>query len=133
MSAPYLSVTAGLPPKVFPLTPGSFIAGRSRDADLPLPNVEISRQHCRFIWDGQTCRIEDMGSARGTLLNGARLEAPAILKPGDKVGIGPATLEFGLGEPPKIEKREAPTQGGQSSMLVKENPADRIEIDGLLT
>ena len=133
MSAPYLSVTAGLPPKVFPLTPGTFVAGRSADADFPLPNVEISRHHCRFIWDGQNCKIEDMGSARGTLLNGARLEAPAILKPGDKVGIGPAILEFGLGEPPKVEKREAPAQGAQSSMLVKGKAADRIEIDGLLT
>jgi len=133
MSVPYLSVTAGLPPKVFPLTPGSFIAGRSPDADFPLPNVEISRQHCRFVWDGQTCKIEDMGSVRGTLLNGARLEAPAILKPGDKVGIGPAILEFGLGEPPKIEKRETPSQSAPASMLVKGKPADRIEIDALLT
>lgn len=133
MSVPYLSVTGGLPPKVFPLTPGSFIAGRSPDADLPLPNVEISRQHCRFIWDGQTCKIEDMGSVRGTLLNGARLEAPAILRPGDKVGIGPAVLEFGLGELPKIEKREDPSQSAPSSMLVRGKPADRIEIDALLT
>jgi ABC transport system ATP-binding/permease protein len=133
MSGPYLSVTSGLPPKVFALTPGSFVAGRSPDADFPLTHVEISRQHCRFSWDGQTCKIEDMGSVRGTLVNGTRLAAATVLRPGDKIGIGPAVLEFGLGEPPRFEKREAPPQSAPSSMLVRGRPADRIEIDALLT
>jgi len=133
MSAPYLSVTAGLPPKIFPLAQGSFVAGRSPEVDFPLPHVEISRQHCRFIWDGQSCRIEDMGSVRGTLLNGTRIDTPATLKPGDRVEIGPAVLEFCVGELPKIEKHEARGPSAPSSMLVRGKPADRIEIDALLT
>ena len=133
MSALYLSVTAGLPHKVFPLAQGTFIAGRSPEVDIPLLHVEISRQHCRFISDGKSCRIEDMGSARGTLLNGTRLDAPATLKPGDKIGIGPATVEFGAGELPANDKRGAAMQSGPAAMLVHGKPADRIEIDRLLT
>jgi len=131
---PYLAVTAGLPPKVIGLKPGTCVVGRSSEADFSLKHVEISRQHCRFTWDGKHCTVEDLGSVRGTLVNGEKLAAPFTLQSGDKVGIGPAIVEFGVGEPPKIEVHDtlaAASHGAQ--MLVRGKPADQIEVVGEIT
>ena len=73
MSGAHLAVTSGLPSRVFTLSEGSFVAGRSSDADFELSHVEISRQHCRFAWDGTACTVEDLGSVRGTRVNGQRI------------------------------------------------------------
>ncbi len=128
MSGAHLEVTGGLPRRIFPLGEGSFVAGRSADTDLELSHVEISRQHCRFTWDGATCTIEDLGSARGTRVNGQRIEAVTALQPGDEIAIGPARIVFGLGEeaaPEPKTTRPAPTV----QMLVIGKPADQIEVD----
>ncbi len=131
---PYLAVSAGLPPKVFELKPGTCTVGRSSEADFSLKHVEISRQHCRFTWDGTNCRVEDLGSVRGTMVNGGRITAPFTLQTGDKVGIGPAIVEFGAGDPPKIEGQESVGAVGQAAnMLVRGQPTDRIEVVGEIT
>jgi len=131
---PYLAVTAGLPPKIFELKPGTCTVGRSSGADFSLKHVEISRQHCRFTWDGKHCSVEDLGSVRGTQVNGEKLAGPFTLQAGDKVGIGPAIVEFGIGVPPKIEGQESVAPGAHGAqMLVRGQPADRIEVVGEIT
>ena len=77
---PYLAVTGGLPPKVFVLNPGAAVVGRSAEADFTLKHVEISRQHCRFTWDGKECRVEDLGSVRGTTVNGKKVATAFTLR-----------------------------------------------------
>jgi pSer/pThr/pTyr-binding forkhead associated (FHA) protein len=66
MTGPHLAVTSGTSSRIFELREGSLIAGRSADCDLELSLAEVSRQHCRFTWDGSACTVEDLGSARGT-------------------------------------------------------------------
>ena len=127
-SAAYLLVTGGVASRVVALPPGSFIVGRSSDADLELSHVEISRHHCRFSWDGEHCAIEDMGSTRGTRVNGALIYGKTPLKPGDEVAIGPAILEFGVGEPPEFDPAATETRSPQG-MLVHGEPAYWPSID----
>ena len=56
------------------------------------------------------------------------------MQPGDKIGIGPAIVEFGIGEPPKIEAQDTLAAGGHGAqMLVRGQPADRIEVVGEIT
>ncbi|MDR3406424.1 MAG: FHA domain-containing protein [Chthoniobacter sp.] len=133
MSGAHLAVTSGLPGRVFALREGSFVAGRAADADFELSHVEISRQHCRFTWDGKTCMLEDLGSVRGTRVNGHRIEAPTTLNPGDQVGVGPAIIVFGLGEAPAAAPKEKAGPIATSQMLVFGKPADRIEVDRPVT
>ena len=128
MSGAYLAVTGGLPPRVFPLGEGSFIAGRSADTDLELSHVEISRQHCRFTWDGKTCTVEDLGGVRGTSVNGTRIAAATTLKPGDQVTIGPAIVVFGVGDQGSVAPRESAPGSPNALMLVLGKPADEIEV-----
>ncbi|MEA3213020.1 MAG: transport system ATP-binding/permease protein [Chthoniobacter sp.] len=126
----HLALISGLPPKVFPLEEGTAIAGRSTTVDVELSHVEISRQHCRFAWDGSTCTVEDLGSVRGTRVNGERIKALTVLRPGDRVGVGPAILEFGLGEAPEIEPDAVVEPAEEAAeMLVLGKKTDRIEVD----
>jgi ABC-type multidrug transport system ATPase subunit len=129
MSGVHLAVTSGLPARIFALREGSFIAGRSADADFELSHVEISRQHCKFTWDGKACIVEDLGSVRGTRVNGHRIEVPTTLQPGDQVGVGPAIVVFGLGEAPSAAPKDKTPAAPAAAMLVFGKPADRIEVD----
>ncbi|MDQ3621436.1 MAG: FHA domain-containing protein [Verrucomicrobiota bacterium] len=126
MSAAHLVLCAGLPPRAVTLSLGSTIAGRSPEVDLELPHVEISRQHCRFLWDGEICTVEDLASARGTFVNGERIDAVIGLRPGDQIALGPVLLEFKSGEAPKLQSTDP--GAAPSRLLVHGVPTDRIVI-----
>ncbi|MHA3774614.1 FHA domain-containing protein [Verrucomicrobiota bacterium sgz303538] len=130
MATAYLAVVSGLPRKTLKLEPGSNIVGRAPDAALLLSHVSISRYHCRFYWDGETCTVEDLGSQRGTRVNGNAIDSITSLQPGDKLSVGPALLEFGIGELPALPDRqaEAPLEAEIAPLLLRGAPASRIDI-----
>ncbi len=123
---PYLAIVAGVPARVLALVPGTVIAGRSPEADLVLGHVEVSRQHCAFIWDGARCVVKDLGSVCGTAVNGARIVAETELHSGDRVQLGPVVVEFGLGEAPAFSPGESAAR--PAMMLVRGVPSERIAI-----
>ncbi len=75
----------------FSITRDMTVVGRREDCDLRIPLNEVSRKHCRLVRDGDTLRLEDLGSSNGTFLNGQRVQE-AILQPGDSVQIGPVVF-----------------------------------------
>ena len=89
-----------------------------------------SRGSTAASWDGATCTVEDLQSVRGTRVNGERIQSVTVLKPGDKIAIGPATLIFGLGDAPEVlpEVTAAPADEA-ARMLVFGKPADQFEVD----
>ncbi|HWO94104.1 MAG TPA: FHA domain-containing protein [Dehalococcoidia bacterium] len=48
--------------------------GRSPECDIVLEDLRVSRRHARLTRDGEAFIIEDLGSANGTWLDGARIE-----------------------------------------------------------
>jgi pSer/pThr/pTyr-binding forkhead associated (FHA) protein len=68
------------------------VIGRREDCDLRIPLGEVSRKHCRMVRDGDTLRLEDLGSSNGTYLNGVRVEREATLNPGDSIQVGPVVF-----------------------------------------
>jgi predicted component of type VI protein secretion system len=56
-----------------------------------IPLGEISRKHCRLIRDGDSLRLEDLGSSNGTFHNGRRVQE-AVLSAGDTVQVGPVAF-----------------------------------------
>lgn len=76
------------------LSPGSFHIGRDADNDIVLPDRKVSRRHARVDCTAQDCRVTDLGSTGGTLVNQRRLEEPAPLCDGDKLRLGDCTLWF---------------------------------------
>lgn len=79
---------AGGERRSFTVTRDMTIIGRREDCDLRIPLGDVSRKHCRVIRDGDSIRMEDLGSSNGTYVNGQRIQE-AILQPGDTVRVGP--------------------------------------------
>ena len=68
---------------------------RARQNDLGLEADEFaSARHARFEPRRDGVWVEDVGSTNGTFVNGARLEEPRRLRPGDVVRIGDTDLRF---------------------------------------
>ena len=59
------------------IQPGETLrVGRTDRADLMLPHdEEMSGIHMELAWDGATCLLRDLKSAKGTQLDGARIES----------------------------------------------------------
>lgn len=62
--------------------------GRAVGADVVCPDNSMSRRHARIYADDDGWRVEDLGSRNSTYLNGTRIDAPALLAPGDVIQIG---------------------------------------------
>jgi hypothetical protein len=77
--------------------PAGGTIGRSRDCDIVLDDVGVSRRHAevRPGVDGWT--IADLGSTNGVLLNGKLLGGSEPLQPGDRVELGSTKIVFELG------------------------------------
>ena len=69
------------------------VLGRSKTADVRIPDRNMSRHHCA-IWHGSSgYMLEDLESTNGTHLNGTRIKN-AVLKDGDKLRTGDTEIEF---------------------------------------
>jgi len=136
---PYLAIIDGLPPKFFPLREGRWLAGRSPECDFLLNQLEISRKHAAFIWDGKCCRIEDLDSSRGTWVNGQRLASAWTLAVGDEIAIGSVKLSFCAGTPPLIDPQppaESPPSTPESApptIIVEGKSVERFDVSGEMT
>ena len=136
---PYLAIIDGLPPKFFPLREGRWLAGRSPECDFLLNQLEISRKHAAFIWDGKCCRIEDLDSSRGTWVNGQRLASAWTLAVGDEIAIGSVKLSFCAGTPPLINPQppaESPPSTPESdtpTIIVEGKSVERFDVSGEMT
>src|SRR5215213_8349074 len=81
------------------------VVGRREDCDLRIPLGEVSRKHCRILRDGDSLKLEDLGSSNGTFLNGSRVQE-ALLSPGDTIQVGPVVFVVQVdGEPSDDELR----------------------------
>lgn len=72
------------------------VIGRNQGWDVCLPDRAVSRPHAEIERRADDYLLRDLGSANGTLLNGARLEAPSTLKDGDTLVFGAETIIFRL-------------------------------------
>lgn len=68
--------------------------GRVEDNDVVMVDPGISRNHVRVHGRRGVYLVEDLGSSNGTRLNGELIEGPEVLRDGDYIGVGQATLQF---------------------------------------
>jgi two-component system, cell cycle response regulator len=68
--------------------------GRESGCEVRLTDTSCSRRHVRVLSGGDgRVLLEDLGSANGTYVNGARV-SQVLLSPGDGIGIGETLLRF---------------------------------------
>jgi hypothetical protein len=77
---------------------GGAVLGRSRDCDIVVDDVNVSRRHAEVRPSGGSWTVRDLGSTNGVKVNGRRLEPtrPQSLKPGDVVELGTSRATFDL-------------------------------------
>lgn len=71
----------------YSLVDDSISIGRSRDADLVVPDRFLSRRHARLFRQGDRYWVEDLHSANGTWLNDRRVEQATEIHAGDELRL----------------------------------------------
>lgn len=97
-------------PLVFP--PGSgtrFTIGRTRDCDLCLTDLSVSRMHALLVRREEGWVLSDLGSHNGTRLNGWLVREPVQVRAGDRVEFG--SMAFIIGGDPEPPPSNAEEQG----------------------
>jgi pSer/pThr/pTyr-binding forkhead associated (FHA) protein len=69
------------------LTRPNMLAGRHSQADLRLALPDVSRRHCRFLFQHGHWKVIDLDSTNGVFVNGERMHE-ATLYDGDQVRLG---------------------------------------------
>ncbi|MBI5482720.1 MAG: FHA domain-containing protein, partial [Deltaproteobacteria bacterium] len=82
--------------------------GRAEGNDLILSEGGVSRKHARFFVDGDAVLVEDVGSANGTWVDGARIENAFKLGPKNQVVIGEYEIAVKLGQKPRPSASSRP-------------------------
>lgn len=75
----------------------ALVVGRSPDADVQVPSVNVSRRHCLVFIHQDQWVLQDAKGGRGTFVNGKQVKNAVVLKAGDVVTLGSAP------NPPQLE------------------------------
>lgn len=87
-----------------PVTAEGVVIGRNRDCTVQITyDGQVSRRHCRVFEREGRFYVEDLGSARGTWVNGERVVERRLLG-GETIHLGHATFFFQLSpeDPPSL-------------------------------
>jgi len=101
-------------PLVFPPGRGTrFTIGRTRDCDLCLADLSVSRMHALLVRREEGWVLSDLGSHNGTRLNGWLVREPVQVRAGDRVEFGSmAFIIQGDPEPPSGGREQDLTGAG---------------------
>jgi pSer/pThr/pTyr-binding forkhead associated (FHA) protein len=107
------------------------VIGRREDCDFRIPLGEVSRKHCRLIRNGETVKVEDLGSSNGTFCNGMRVQE-ADLNPGDTLQVGPAVFVVQIDGAPIEDEMQPVTAEAAAAAAASEAagspPSEAAEI-----
>jgi predicted component of type VI protein secretion system len=91
------------------LTRSGLVFGRHSSADVRLPLPDVSRQHCRFVYEAGRWQVIDLDSLNGVFVNDAPVRR-ADLHDHDTVRIGGFIFDVDMG-------------GGESTLAVSDGRA----------
>jgi len=99
----------------------TFIVGRSTQAHFSLPDKDphVSRLHLLIEVNPPLCRLRNMSTVNGTVVNGARVDH-ADLKEGDSITIGVTELTVHMAAPAAGDA--VPTVGLPATPVSASNP-----------
>jgi FHA domain-containing protein len=94
-AAPRALLTVGARRLIVP--PAGATIGRSRDCEIVLEDVGISRHHAEIRPRGSGWTIADLGSTNGVIVNGEDIRGARSLHSGDRVELGSTEIIFEAG------------------------------------
>jgi pSer/pThr/pTyr-binding forkhead associated (FHA) protein len=125
-----LSVTAGEAAGESVVLNGELVIGRSPPELASLArDTEVSRVHARLWRDADgTLMVEDLGSRNGTFLNGARIDDPQPIAPGDELRAGRTTMELGGAGAPTYDALVEHEHEPEHEDPIEPRPRDRAHV-----
>jgi pSer/pThr/pTyr-binding forkhead associated (FHA) protein len=101
--------------------------GRARGSGVRIPSSEVSRQHCVLRVEDGLVTVEDLDSVNGTFLNGEAVVGCRVVRPGDRLHVGPVTfvVEYEL-TPAALEKLR--DDGGEYDYEIVEVDEAGLEV-----
>ena len=102
-----------------------FTIGRIAGNDLVIPDPGVSKRHSRIVRKNEKFYIEDFDSTNGIYINGEKVEK-GELKSGDTLEIGPAKIQFWMGE--KLYKPGKKFFSGEKTIVKTEGSNKRVII-----
>lgn len=82
------------PAVTFRLLPGNIkTIGRAVGVDFVVDANLVSRVHCRLTAGASEIEVLDLDSTNGTFVNGLPVQKRAVVKAGDRIGVGRLELE----------------------------------------
>ena len=80
--------------RLFTLEREVTIIGRNPECDVVLQPKSVSRKHAAIVRQHSGFLIKDIGSTRGTYVNGQKVAQPVLLEEGQTIQIGELLLSF---------------------------------------
>ncbi len=81
------------------LARGEVVLGRSRDCEIVLRDGSISRTHALLSVTAERVTVQDLDSANGTFVDGARVREETALAPGGQLRLGRLRMTLRRAEP----------------------------------
>ncbi len=105
----------------------TVVVGRADTCSLAIDTPALSLQHARFTREGGRLTVHDLGTSRGTYVNGRRIADHTVLLEGDRVELGPVTFSVLALDPdhPVVEEEGAKTTAPDADHLGRAEPRAR--------
>ncbi|GEM_PF-1024103 len=110
-----VAVAGPTPGARWPLHESVMTIGRDQECAITLPDSSVSRQHAQIVRQPTGFFVSDLRSANGAYLNGERLKAPTLIKPGDILRVGEITLRCETPSSPTPEDTNASAPNGYTT------------------
>ena len=97
------------------------VVGRRRDCGIRVVSREVSRRHCLLSYQNGYLSVEDLDSINGTYVNGQRIAARQMVRPGDRLEIGPAIflVEYELTQKALDQISQPPASGDDDDEIIE--------------
>ena len=82
--------------RAWSLTKNQTLGRNAKSADIPIPELSLSRKHIHFIYKEGGIQVQDLNSTNGTFLNGLKLDSKKtyLLKNNDILKVGDLVFKF---------------------------------------
>lgn len=103
------------------LTKDEMLLGRGTDADIVLPERQVSRYHLKILYRDGRYFLEDLDSKNGTFLNGQQVKGISSLQDGDEIQVALCVRMLFVGTDATVPLSFQFPKADDTGMLLEEN------------
>src|SRR4051812_38556967 len=110
-----------------------FLVGTGDECQLMLGDPKVAPLHAYFeVRPDGAVRLHDLGSDEGTLLNGSKIDAPAVIEGGEEIRVGDTVLSPTVKDPEEEARERAAAlldeRSREAPVRVRTDEGDVIEV-----